>query len=76
LSAYWHKHGHPDLAVEFVKAVMHRRGVLALVEREELIQHRRPAEAYHAALTYLTGLLSLNRDDLNAFIINLSHEAR
>ncbi|MCR6659670.1 MAG: hypothetical protein NVV72_10115 [Asticcacaulis sp.] len=29
--------GHPELAGGFVKAAMHRRGVLALVEREGLI---------------------------------------
>jgi hypothetical protein len=31
------EYGHPDLAGEFVKAAIHRRGVLALVEREGLI---------------------------------------
>ncbi|WP_303831650.1 MOSC domain-containing protein [Asticcacaulis taihuensis] len=32
------EYGHPDLAGDFVKAAMHKRGVLALVEREGLIK--------------------------------------
>jgi MOSC domain-containing protein YiiM len=32
-----HEYGHSELASHFVKAAMHRRGVLALVEREGLI---------------------------------------
>ncbi|MDV6330855.1 MOSC domain-containing protein [Asticcacaulis sp. 201] len=31
------EYGHPELAGEFVKAALHRRGLLALVEREGLI---------------------------------------
>ncbi len=33
-----HEYGHPELASEFVKIAMNRRGVLALVEREGLIR--------------------------------------
>ncbi len=33
-----HEYGHPELAGEFVKAALGRRGILALVEREGLIQ--------------------------------------
>jgi MOSC domain-containing protein YiiM len=32
------EYGHPELAGTFVKAALHRRGVLALVEREGLIK--------------------------------------
>ena len=33
-----HEYGHPELAGQFVKAAMGRRGILALVEREGLIK--------------------------------------
>lgn len=33
-----HEYGHPELASQFVKAAMGRRGILALVEREGLIK--------------------------------------